>query len=193
MKRIRNLKNFHAGLALVALCDVVLASGAGYILYDLYRTKVASDELAAKGALIRNEESNEFTVRNFIRNTDAERKTIDGYFIKSGKDIVALLEKVEMLADAYHLSFVPEIKSELVTVEALGKNKETEIIRVKFQVEGAFHDVYNFLWLIENLELKLVFRNVEIKRLSTELELPAKASPRWHGSFVADVMSYRPE
>lgn len=172
--------------ALVAIINIALVGGVGYLYYELGVTKDTLIEITKERLEIERQISNALATEDSIKNTAEDRKKIDSYFIDSREETIALLTNIESLADDVGVEVDVDIDVKSVVLN----EKDRQILSSKIEAMGTFQTLYRFVSILESLPYKVTITGLNMKRVTKKT---GEEQPKWSGDIAINILSYEGE
>jgi hypothetical protein len=167
----------------------VLSLGVYYLIEELNILKEDALKLQEQIFEFEDSRNNLNQLRRFVDDTKSDRGKIDSYFIKDETEIVELLDDLELLAEILDIKINTTIVVEGTDLTRYGGEDSKDILKLNITVQGAFSNIYNFIDLLENMNLRLAFDFARLNKISSSNTNENSAT--WSSSLQITILSYK--
>jgi hypothetical protein len=162
----------HLGI-LVAVC-LTLLSAIVFVLYRIQDLESLAQAKALEVETKQAEQTEDYTYRGLIKNTEADRKRAEQYFV-SKDQLVTYIEALEQLATSTNVFLETTISPQTIS-------------KFDLKISGTYANTYRFLYLLERMPY---YSSIQILNLTRRSDfMPGTRAYIWDSAVSLTLLGY---
>ncbi len=180
---MKDNKKLTLSIVLAVAVNIAAIFGWLFVFFEIQKSQKSILEAQAEIYQADRRLSNVGPLGALLKDTEKDKEKIESAFLNS-QNLVGFIEKLESLGRKTETD---------VAVKSIKLPDQSEIKEPHFeiQVRGSFRDLFQYIFLLENLPYQISFERINLIKPEASKEAK-KTSKNWEADLEISILSYAP-